>query len=225
MNPGAKKKPFNWIAVLLFIMGAVFFAASLYGYRQHQYIKKNGVETEGRVSRVEQKVTRGSDGEKKTETTMYVTFTTTSGQEIEFKSDYSNSSAARGDMYKVYYMPDNPHNAKVGSTGKTIMMFLFMGISALLLLVSGRMLFGGARRARFKDPKNSFPVAAEVVEIKQEDAIDIPGRGIVRYDVVLKTEDGRTFDQILLNRPDVAVGHKATVYISIKNPQKYRIEI
>lgn len=97
-----------------FIIGAVvalIIGVAVYSFIRNNKIRKNGVEAEAVVSRIEEETTSSSEGGTDFRETYYVTYTSPDGQTVEAKLDHAPGRTRVGDTVKIKYLPEKPHFA------------------------------------------------------------------------------------------------------------------
>lgn len=97
-----------------FIIGAVvalIIGVAVYSFIRNNKIRKNGVEAEAVVSRIEEETTPSSEGGTDFRETYYVTYTSPDGQTVEAKLDHAPGRTRVGDTVKIKCLPEKPHFA------------------------------------------------------------------------------------------------------------------
>lgn len=74
-------------------------------------IRKNGVEADAVVSRIEEEQTVSSEGGVDYTYTHYVTYRNSQGETVEAKLDHAPGRTRVGDAVKIKYLPEKPHFA------------------------------------------------------------------------------------------------------------------
>ena len=93
-------------AVVALIIGYV-----IYTVIRNRKIRKNGVETEAVVSRIEEEQTVSSEDGVDYTYTHYVTYRNPQGETVEAKLGHAPGRTQVGDTVKIKYLPEKPHFA------------------------------------------------------------------------------------------------------------------
>ena len=93
-------------AVVALIIGFVIYTVIRNGK-----IRKNGVEADAVVSRIEEEQTVSSEDGVDYTYTHYVTYRNPQGETVEAKLDHAPGRTRVGDTVKIKYLPEKPHFA------------------------------------------------------------------------------------------------------------------
>ena len=93
-------------AVVALIIGYV-----IYTVIRNRKIRKNGVEADAVVSRIEEEQTVSSEDGVDYTYTHYVTYRNPQGETVEAKLDHAPGRIRVGDTVKIKYLPEKPHFA------------------------------------------------------------------------------------------------------------------
>ena len=93
-------------AVVALIIGYV-----IYTVIRNSKIRKNGVEVDAVVSRIEEEQTVSSEDGVDYTYTHYVTYRSPQGEAVEAKLDHAPGRTRVGDTVKIKYLPEKPHFA------------------------------------------------------------------------------------------------------------------
>ena len=93
-------------AVVALIVGFL-----VYTFIRNNKIRKNGVETDAVISRIEEEQTVSSEDGVDYKYTHYVTYQSPSGETVEAKLDHAPGRTRVGDAVRIKYLPEKPHFA------------------------------------------------------------------------------------------------------------------
>lgn len=93
-------------AVTALIIGYVIYTAI-----RNNKIRKNGVEADAVVSRIEEEQSVSSEGGVDYTYTHYVTYRNPQGETVEAKLNHAPGRTRVGDRVKIKYMPEKPNFA------------------------------------------------------------------------------------------------------------------
>ena len=93
-------------AVVALIIGYVIYIVI-----RNRKIRKNGVEADAVVSRIEEEQTVSSEDGVDYTYTHYVTYRNPQGETVEAKLDHAPGRTQVGDTVKIKYLPEKPHFA------------------------------------------------------------------------------------------------------------------
>ena len=94
-----------------FIFGAVaalVIGVAIYTFIRNNKIRKNGVEADAVVSRIEEERSTSTEGGADFTYTYYVVYTNQDGQEIEAKLSSAPGHTRVGDPVRIKYLPEKP---------------------------------------------------------------------------------------------------------------------
>lgn len=74
-------------------------------------IRKNGIETDAVISRIEESESIDSEGGVDVSYTHYVTYRTPDGQEVEAVLNHVSRRTYVGDLVRIKYLPEKPNYA------------------------------------------------------------------------------------------------------------------
>ena len=100
--------------IIICVVVAIFAIVGIISFISTQKIKKEGIETEAQVSRIDVRTTQTVDNENgttdiDTTETYYVEFKTQDGQEIEALLPNPAFNQKEGDIIKIKYLADKPN--------------------------------------------------------------------------------------------------------------------
>ena len=102
----------EYIPIILSVVGfgsvIVFF---LYKFLTNRKIKKNGIQTEAVLTRVDEHTTRDDDGYEHSTYTYYVEYTNEAGQKVEALLNNDPHTKTIGQTLTIRYLPEKPGRA------------------------------------------------------------------------------------------------------------------
>ena len=93
-------------AVIALIIGFIVYSAV-----RNNKIRKNGIEADAVVSRIDENERSDGDGSLDVIYTHYVTYQAQDGQTIEAKLDHAPGRTRVGDRVRIKYLPEKPNFA------------------------------------------------------------------------------------------------------------------
>ena len=90
-------------------VAALIIGVAVYTFIRNKKIRKNGVEADAVVSRIEERVTHSDEVGTDFRETYYVTFTTADGKTVEAILDNAPGHTRVGDPVRIKYLPEKPH--------------------------------------------------------------------------------------------------------------------
>ena len=90
-------------AVAALIVGVIVF-----NIIRNSKIRKNGVEADAVVSRIEEQESTDADGSLDVTYTYYVSYRTQDGQDIEAKLNHAPGRTRVGEQVRIKYLPEKP---------------------------------------------------------------------------------------------------------------------
>ena len=94
--------------VLFGLVAALIIAVIIFGAIRNNKIRKNGIEADAVLSRIEEDERIDSEGGIDTTYTYYVTYQAQDGQTVEAKLNHAPWSAQIGDRIRIKYLPEKP---------------------------------------------------------------------------------------------------------------------
>lgn len=94
-----------------FIIGAValvIIGVAVYTFIRNNKIRKNGVEADAVVSRIEEVRSTSSEDGAEYSYNYYVTYTSPQGQSVEARLDSAPGHTRVGDSVRIKYLPEKP---------------------------------------------------------------------------------------------------------------------
>ncbi|MBR6918663.1 MAG: DUF3592 domain-containing protein [Clostridia bacterium] len=103
-------EPLNY--VLLGVLAVIITVGFVITIRRNNAIRKNGIEADAVISRIEEHESTDSDGMITTSYTYYVQFRTNEGSNVEAKLGKILQKNYRvGDQLRIMYLPEKPNYA------------------------------------------------------------------------------------------------------------------
>lgn len=93
-------------AVVALIIGYI-----VYTFIRNSKIRRDGVEVEAVVSRIEEEQTISSEDGVEYKHTHYVTYQNPNGETVEARLDHAPGRTRVGDTVRIRYLPEKPHFA------------------------------------------------------------------------------------------------------------------
>ena len=97
--------------VLIGAAAVVVVGLAVYSFLRNNKIRKEGVEADAVVSRIEEQESANSDGSFDTTYTYYVNYRTQDGQTVEAKLNRAPVRTRVGDQVRIKYLPEKPKYA------------------------------------------------------------------------------------------------------------------
>ena len=97
--------------ILLSAVIALIVGFLVYTFIRNRKIRKNGVETEAVVSRIEEEQMISSEDGVDYKYTHYVTYRNPNGETVEAKLDHAPGRTRVGDSVRIKYLPEKPNFA------------------------------------------------------------------------------------------------------------------
>lgn len=94
--------------VLFGAVAALIIGFIVYTLIRNNKIRKNGVETDAVITRIEEQESIDSEGGVDYTYTHYVTYHAPDGQSVEAKLDHAPWGARVGDAVRIKYLPEKP---------------------------------------------------------------------------------------------------------------------
>ena len=94
--------------VLFGAVAALIIGFIVYTLIRNNKIRKNGVETDAVITRIEEQESIDSEGGVDYTYTHYVTYHAPDGQSVEAKLDHAPWGARVGDTVRIKYLPEKP---------------------------------------------------------------------------------------------------------------------
>lgn len=101
----------NGKILFLGAVAALIIGVAVYSFIRNNKIRKNGVEVDAVVSRIEEETSPSSAGGTDFHETYYVTYTSPDGQTVEAKLDHAPGYTRVGDPVRIKYLPEKPRFA------------------------------------------------------------------------------------------------------------------
>ena len=92
-------------------VAALIIGVAIYTFIRNNKIRKNGVEADAVVSRIEEEQTVSSEDGVDYTYTHYVTYRNPQGETVEAKLDHAPGRIRVGDTVKIKNLPEKPHFA------------------------------------------------------------------------------------------------------------------
>lgn len=92
-------------------VAALIIGVAVYSFIRNNKIRKNGVEADAVVSRIEESRSTSSEGGADYTEIYYVTYTLPDGQIVEAKLDHAPGYTRVGDPVRIKYLPEKPKYA------------------------------------------------------------------------------------------------------------------
>ncbi len=89
----------------------VIIAVVIYTVIRNNKIRKNGVEADAVVSRIEEEWTTSSEGGADFSEIYYVTYVNQEGKSVEARLENAPGRTREGDRVRIKYLPEKPHFA------------------------------------------------------------------------------------------------------------------
>jgi hypothetical protein len=94
-------------------VAALIVGVGIYSIIRNSKIRKNGVEADAIVSRIEEDWTTSSEGGADYTEVYYVTFLDQNGQTVEARLNSQPGHTRVGDSVRIKYLPEKPHFAVI----------------------------------------------------------------------------------------------------------------
>lgn len=92
-------------------VAAVIIGVAVFTVIRNRKIRKNGVEADAVVSRIEETQSPSAEGGTDFSETYYVTYVDQNGQTVEAQLDHAPGRTRVGDPVRIKYLPEKPHFA------------------------------------------------------------------------------------------------------------------
>lgn len=209
-------------------MGSIFLLIGLFmlggGVMSHiafTNFEKSAKETEAVITNIDTS-RRHSQGETKTEHTVYVSYEV-DGQQYHEQLNYYTSSMRVGQRIKLLYNPDDPNDI---TTGNNILTYVLCTIGGVFTLIGAFFLFGFFRsRAKMKKLYNTGRhIIGTVTDVKPQLHVTVNGRHPLYVECA--AEDPATGETMLFaskginnDRLQETLGMPVDIYYDPQNPK------
>ncbi len=236
-------KVYNILKYIFTITGAILCFIAFSFYNSTSTFKSNSIKTLGSITGVDSHISKssrkssGSSSSSTKKTKMYtpiVTFDDNKGNSHTIISSSSSSSYPNlNEEVDVYYNPNNPEDAKLGTFmnlwgGAVIFSFLggislFFGILFFVITIR--------KQKKNKDLKqNGYPIEADFQNVSLNQSVSMNGK--CPYNIISQWQDPQTSklyifesDDIWFDPTNYIQNNKVKVLIDKNNPKKYMVDL
>lgn len=219
-----KQKSTEWfIAIMLTIMGAIFFIIGLMVIKNEMSFKSKSIETVAEITDIETYRSRDN-----TDHIVYIKYIVNNKVYNEVLN-YWNSGMSVGEEVNILYNPDNPN--EMTAKNSSYFAFIFPVIGGITFIIGILILINKIKRKNMKSEllKNGDYITAEIEEIIYNTSYTVNGRH--PYIITCRWEnpaDGNTYlfksENIWYNPASIIEERNITtfpVYINRNNLKKY----
>ena len=100
-----------WKTILFIAVAALIAGVAIYNFIRSKKIRRNGVEADAVVSRIEESSSPGNEGGVDFTYTYYVTYKTQDGCTVDAQLNHAPGYTRVGESVRIKYLPEKPHHA------------------------------------------------------------------------------------------------------------------
>lgn len=100
-----------WKTILFIAVAALIAGVAIYNFIRSKKIRRNGVEADAVVSRIEESSSPGNEGGVDFTYTYYVTYKMQDGCTVDAQLNHAPGYTRVGESVRIKYLPEKPHHA------------------------------------------------------------------------------------------------------------------